>query len=71
MAKKLDHLQAPSLQLQGCIDELNKINGNLFSLKLGVYNLIEAVEGGNITHAKIIIETFQLKQVLQNLTADI
>jgi hypothetical protein len=71
MKSKQKAPEIPKLTLAECISELNLINGNLFTLKLGVQQLIEAVESGNMLHAKSVIDVFGLKQVLDNLNSKI
>jgi hypothetical protein len=56
------------VQLPQIIDELNLINGQLFQLKQGAAQLVEAVEkGAPIEHMKQIIEIFKIKETIESL----
>lgn len=66
--KTISHLKAPTVQLAECLRQLEVVNENLFALKLGTLNLIEAVEGGDLKTAKWIIESANLKRIIDNLT---
>ena len=70
MAKQ-KQLEKPTITLVGCIRQLELINENQFMLKNGLVELIEAVEKGNLGHARKVIEVFKMKQVLENLTPNI
>jgi hypothetical protein len=68
MSKGKSAEAAPTVQLPECIRQLQLINNNLYSLKVGTNELIEAVERGDLEIAKHIITRFQLRQILENLT---
>jgi hypothetical protein len=63
-----DHIKAPAIQLPAIIEQLNIINVNLFSLKHGVKELIEAVEAGDLKMAARTIQVYDLKTLVENLT---
>ena len=60
--------KVPTIQLPEMIRQAEAINENVFALKLGTTNLIEAVESGDLKTAKWIIESANLKQIIENLT---
>lgn len=63
-----DHIKAPTIQLPSIIQQLSVININLFSLKHGVKELIEAVESGDLKMATRAIQIYDLKTLIENLT---
>lgn len=70
MATKNKPTVLPKMLLAECIRELEAINGQVYSLKQGVSQLIEAVKSGDIRHCQIVIDTFDLETVLKNLSPE-
>lgn len=66
MAKQKS-IKNPKITLAECIDELNLINGNIYTLKQGTAQLIEAIDAGDMDHARAVLKVFDLKNVLKNL----
>lgn len=58
----------PDFQIPECIRQLQAIHNNVFLLKVGVAELIEAVEKDELDLAKHIIKRFELKHIIENLT---
>lgn len=67
--KTINHLKIPSIHLSECVRQMEVINENVFALKMATINLIEAVEGGDLKTAKWIIESANIKQIIENLSA--
>jgi hypothetical protein len=59
--------EIPSVGLYQIIEDLNLYNGLFYQLKNGTKNLIEAVESGNLDHAKQVVKIFKMKEVLDQL----
>lgn len=67
MSKILES-NVPAFQIPECMRQLQMIHNNVFSLKVGATELIEAVEKGELELANHIIKRFELKKIIDNLT---
>lgn len=58
---------APTITMAEAIHQLQLMNELIFKLKTGSEKLVSEVEAGDIDKCKIVVEVFELKQVLESI----